>query len=429
MTNGARCSVESLGSSTEVPNPAAGGTPEHRRILLVACNDPTAASGLGIRLRTTIDGLAEVGTVDVVAFGGSPSSQAPPEISDFLSGHVNHYQVGRRQQITPTIGGYLRWICRRDVPHQLHFADYDTERATLHDLDNYDLVWCASPRAFLVVGGLAGPLVTDLSQFEAERDVNLLRNAPRGGSAGSRFRYSARLLLARLDRRAWLRLYRRIVRDSVVATICSDLDRDRAGAPTIVVVPNAYPDPGLVHRAQSERTPTILFAGYFPYEPNAAAAELLAREIFPIVRSAVPAAQLRLVGSPTASIEHLGELPGVSVAGFVPAIGDELRGASVVAAPLQVVAGTNVKIIEAFAYGVPVVATTAAAQGLGVQNGREIEIHDDVAGFAAACVSLLTDAKLREQLATRARHHYETQFRAEAVRELVAQVVRQVLAP
>ena len=69
------------------------------------------------------------------------------------------------------------------------------------------------------------------------------------------------------------------------------------------------------------------------------------------------------MGKTTPRVERLGELRGVTVTGFVPSIADELRLADLVAVPVRVVAGTNMKVLEAFAYGIPVVASSAVAEG------------------------------------------------------------------
>ena len=133
--------------------------------------------------------------------------------------------------------------------------------------------------------------------------------------------------------------------------------------------------------------------GTFPTGPTRTRRSGSPREILPGIRASVPGARLRLVGNPTTGIEQLAGLPGVTVTGFVPSIGEELRAAAIVAAPMDVVSGTNVKVVEAFAFGVPVVATSAATTGLVASAGRELEVADTPGGFVAACVRLLTDRR------------------------------------
>jgi glycosyltransferase involved in cell wall biosynthesis len=77
--------------------------------------------------------------------------------------------------------------------------------------------------------------------------------------------------------------------------------------------------------------------------------------------------RLRVVGAdPTPEVQSLAALPGVEVTGRVPDIAPYLREAHVLAVPLESGGGTRLKILEAFAAGVPVVATAVAAEGLAV---------------------------------------------------------------
>jgi glycosyltransferase involved in cell wall biosynthesis len=66
--------------------------------------------------------------------------------------------------------------------------------------------------------------------------------------------------------------------------------------------------------------------------------------------------------------------------------------------PLRVGSGTRIKILEAFAHGVPVVATPLGAAGLGVTDGEQLLLAESPADFAAACVRLAADPTLRERL-------------------------------
>jgi glycosyltransferase involved in cell wall biosynthesis len=57
-----------------------------------------------------------------------------------------------------------------------------------------------------------------------------------------------------------------------------------------------------------------------------------------------------------------------------------------------------VKILEAAAYGKPVIATKIAAEGLDFEEGSEILICDNSADFASACVTLLKNQKLASEI-------------------------------
>jgi glycosyltransferase involved in cell wall biosynthesis len=63
-------------------------------------------------------------------------------------------------------------------------------------------------------------------------------------------------------------------------------------------------------------------------------------------------------------VRNLAELPGVTVTGSVPDVRPYLRRSALMVAPLNIARGTQNKILEAMAMGVPVVTSPAAAGGV-----------------------------------------------------------------
>jgi glycosyltransferase involved in cell wall biosynthesis len=95
-----------------------------------------------------------------------------------------------------------------------------------------------------------------------------------------------------------------------------------------------------------------------------------------------------------------------------------------VVVPLRVGSGTRIKILEAFAYGVPVVSTTIGAEGLDVTPGEHLAIADTADGLAAACVRLLTDDAARTAMIAAARRRHATRHRPEHAATRVRQAAR-----
>jgi glycosyltransferase involved in cell wall biosynthesis len=110
----------------------------------------------------------------------------------------------------------------------------------------------------------------------------------------------------------------------------------------------------------------VVFVGAMYRPENDQAARWLVSDIWPRVREAVPDSELLIVGSgPSAKLRELaGREKGVTTVGFVKDLAAVSREASVVVAPLVVGAGVKLKVIEALASGVPVVATSVGAEGL-----------------------------------------------------------------
>lgn len=154
---------------------------------------------------------------------------------------------------------------------------------------------------------------------------------------------------------------------------------------------------------RQHETPTLLYLGAMSWQPNAKAAAFLAREVLPAVRSRIPNARLQLVGrNPGADVLALSELPGVEVAANVPDVGVYLEHASLLAVPLDSGGGTRLKILEAFAAGLPVVSTPIGCEGIDATNGRHLWIAPREA-FADAICDALSNPEASRCLAENAR--------------------------
>lgn len=206
--------------------------------------------------------------------------------------------------------------------------------------------------------------------------------------------------------------------------VCSDLDRDRLmrrwPLSRIVTLPNAVSMPSL---EPLPAAPTLLFLGTFNYWPNVDAVEFLIRDVWPRVRSVIPEARLRIAGLHPEKIPLNRIFPGVEFLGFVDDLAALYRESRVVCCPIRMGGGTRIKILEAAAFGRPIVATTIAAEGLDMAEGRELLIRDDAASYATACLNLLRDPVLCEQLASAARAKVEDQYDRGP---MVARIERQI---
>lgn len=191
----------------------------------------------------------------------------------------------------------------------------------------------------------------------------------------------------------------------------------------LCVVPNGVTLRVAAPAASADDPRRLIFSGHMGVAHNKDAATFLARRIFPRIRAAFPDATLELVGRDgEETLQDVGRLPGVKVAGFVPNLGARLQAASVFVAPLRFAAGIQNKVLEAFAAGVPVVTTPVVARGMGAQHNRHVLIGDTEEALAAAVVQLLEDQDRRRFLAQNARQLLEDSFSWEAVAERLRQI-------
>jgi glycosyltransferase involved in cell wall biosynthesis len=150
----------------------------------------------------------------------------------------------------------------------------------------------------------------------------------------------------------------------------------------------------------------ILFVAGFGHPPNVDAACWLAEKILPRVRVRIPDVSLLLVGSnPTDEVKAL-DGNSVQVLGYVDdaTLTSLYKSSRVVVAPLRFGAGVKLKVLEAMAYGVPVVTTSTGSQGL---PGLEdiVPVSDDPGRIADALVDLLMDDD-RWTIVSDAAHEY-----------------------
>ncbi|GIX21532.1 MAG: glycosyl transferase [Gammaproteobacteria bacterium] len=143
----------------------------------------------------------------------------------------------------------------------------------------------------------------------------------------------------------------------------------------------------------------LSFVGRMDYFPNQQAMFWFCREVWPRLRAREPGLRLAIVGAaPPPAVRRLGRLPGVTVTGQVDDVRPWVRRSAVNVAPLQIARGTQNKILECLAMGVPVVCSRAAARGVDVRPGEDLLTADAPAEFAAAVWALLRDPARRRAL-------------------------------
>lgn len=152
----------------------------------------------------------------------------------------------------------------------------------------------------------------------------------------------------------------------------------------------------------------IMFLGGYNHPPNVDAAHWLADEIWPRLKDKLPGARLLLVGSsPPASLQALAS-DRIIVTGKVPVLEPWYAKTRVFVAPLRYGAGAKGKVLSALAHGVPIVATTIAGEGMGLDNGRTIFQADTAEAIAAEIVRIFRlNAGEWKTLSVAAQRHVE----------------------
>ncbi len=192
--------------------------------------------------------------------------------------------------------------------------------------------------------------------------------------------------------------------------VCSALDAGRLAeafpAASFAVVPNGHrlAAAARVRRHSAGGVLRLLFIGTLDYQANADAVRFLCADILPVLRR-LAARDVRIDvigGGADASITALAADPAIAVHGFVDDPAPLYAAVDISVAPIRAGGGTRIKILEAFALGVPVVATRLGAEGIDAIDGTHLLLADDAAAFAAACVRLKNDPDTAGALARHA---------------------------
>ena len=350
--------------------------------MFATCRPPfPLESGARIRTHRLLTGLARTFDTTLLTFEfepGHPDGAIPRrELERLLPGVSVLTVAGRRSgkrasQIASlarrdswTNGRYrtaaftaaLTRVVARNAPHIVHFDD---------------------PGVALVP-----PFPDPMNVYCAHNvEQTILRLGARVGDPTRRaFNAVEALKVAREERRIWRRVDLCLAASPLDGAVMA-----AAGARRVEVCPNgADPVQRLpVCPRQPEEPLRLLFVGSGDYAPYERGLAWMVEEVLPLVRSQVPV-QFDVVGAPPAR-----PIPaeGVRYIGRVPTVEPYYDAAHVVVVPVFEGSGTRLKIVEAAAFGRPVVSTRLGAEGLPLTAGAHFRQADDAQDFASAVLAL-----------------------------------------
>ena len=280
------------------------------------------------------------------------------------------------------------------IPY-FYSAELQREISKALAVRSYDriFVYCSAMAPY-VEGLERVPTVIDLVDVDSDKWLQYSRS--------SRFPWSA---VYSREWRALRRFEKRISEKAACVLVSTErearLMSEISTAARVQVVPNGVdgeyfsPSGGLPDAA----VPTLIFTGDMSYFPNQEAVDYFARQVLPLVQASMPTTRFLIVGrNPGRTVRRLEQMEGVEVTGFVPDIRRQFARAHVAVAPFLISAGIPNKILEAMAFGLPVVATPRGAQGLSPNVAALVRQGNTPDELAAQVTVLLRDLP-RAQLA------------------------------
>jgi glycosyltransferase involved in cell wall biosynthesis len=399
-----------IGAHPDVAIPARSA---ERRVLVVS-HDPAfpPKSGADLRNYSNTEAAAEFGPVCLVSVQPRAAVPQPadPQIriealsieGEARTSSIGWWRIGAEYRISRSALARLETLVR----------DFRPDTVLVEGIGLFKLLRPLRP--------LTKQLILDMHNVESHlagqwRRVDAARSAAAVIAAALGIRRLERKALAIVDR-VW---------------VCSAGDRERLMALSrrkvpIDVVPNGIPHAEDIpetlpaEAATDNGFPAILFVGHLGYPPNVDAAERLAGAILPRIRQALPGAKLTLAGrSPKPAVRALAGLPDVELVEDPQDVASLLSRAHLSIIPLAAGGGTRIKILEAMAWGVPVIATPLAAEGLDLVENEEVLLSVTDEGLAEMAIGLCLDPERRARQRIRAHQAVWARFGPQAIRNAV----------
>lgn len=176
-------------------------------------------------------------------------------------------------------------------------------------------------------------------------------------------------------------------------------------------------------RKPFEQRQDLVFVGSFQHPPNEDAMLWFARDVFPRVHAALPQLRLHVIGQPVPESLREFESEQFVLHGFVADLEPYMDGCRISVAPLRYGAGVKGKVNMAMSYGLPVVATPAAVEGMHVQAGSDVLVESDAQAYADAVVRLYGDEALWRTLSTNGLANVERHFSFAAAKAALGRIL------
>jgi len=157
----------------------------------------------------------------------------------------------------------------------------------------------------------------------------------------------------------------------------------------------------------------IVTLGTLHYPPNADGIRWFFNEVFPMVQQKFPDVTLTIIGKnpPVDFVDYAAKhSTSIKLTGYVPELVPYLEQSALMVVPVRAGGGMRVRILEAFAYAMPVVTTTIGLEGIKAVGGQDVLIADSAAEFAECVGQLLQDVSLQERLSVNGRKLAETTY-------------------
>ncbi|MBS1587713.1 MAG: glycosyltransferase [Bacteroidetes bacterium] len=226
--------------------------------------------------------------------------------------------------------------------------------------------------------------------------------------------------------------YESILKDYRLSLVCSQEDleylQQKHSANNLRLLPNGVDlDTFKAGGHDYSHNHTLLFTGNMDYAPNVDAVAYFVKDILPKIHEKFPDTKFIIAGQrPVRKVTELAS-DKVIITGFVKDLAAVYNSASIVVAPLRFGAGTQNKVLEAMAMGVPVVCSNIGFKGLGIASGEGATMQTDPHAFANSVNELLASQSLREETGSKGLAVTRQRFGWDAIAEQLEQYFSEII--
>lgn len=302
-----------------------------------------------------------------------------------------------------------RKISRRDYAYQLkkqkHFNGLVINDATFVDSvktiaaqKKYDIIQVEHS----INMGLIEVLPAHIRKIFVHHEIAYTRIASDLISVGYSKEYASYISsVAEAMEISWLRKY-----DGVI-TLCREdkelLINKRIDVPVKVARPFALFDDELVKEYDAAIPPQLVFVGGESHFPNKEGLSWFLREVYSLIDKEKKNTIVKITGHWTEAFRNdYAEQKNIQFTGFIDDISSVFKN-GILIVPIRIGSGIRIKVITAFAKGVPVVSTKLGISGIpGITNNENAIIGDTPESFATAAIQLLENTQLRKHISDQA---------------------------
>ncbi|GLQ49279.1 glycosyl transferase family protein [Dyella flava] len=183
-----------------------------------------------------------------------------------------------------------------------------------------------------------------------------------------------------------------------------------------------------IHDVHGRRQPyagrgDLVFIGGYGHPPNADAIKWIAEALLPALLAVMPDMHVHILGDVPDVARATLQRPGLTLHGRVQDLAPWMDRCLASLAPLRFGAGVKGKINMAMSYGLPVIATSIAVEGMQLQDGEDVLIAEQPGDVVQAVRRLLSDGELWTRLSDAGLNNVEQHFSPAAARNTLRRVL------